>query len=165
MIVTERLRLREMTKNDEENLMEIFSDPIAMQYYPSTKTREDAQRWIQWNLDNYQKHGAGLWICEVKENGMFVGQCGIVPQIVDGVPEMEIGYLFARTHWGNGYATEAAVAAKDFGFKELHQPKLISMIYKPNTPSIKVAERVGMTLEKETLIKGRETLIYSIHAK
>ncbi len=163
MFETDRLKLRQMDANDEDNLMRIFSDPTAMQYYPSTKTREEAQRWIQWNLKNYESHGAGLWICELKENGIFVGQCGIVPQIVDEQHEMEIGYLFVRDYWGKGLATEAAKASKDFGFTKLGLKRLISMIYKPNSPSIKVAERVGMTFEKETLINNRETLIYSIN--
>jgi RimJ/RimL family protein N-acetyltransferase len=162
VIKTERLTLRQMDFHDEDNLMKIFSDPIAMRFYPSTKTREDAKKWIQWNLNNYEKHNSGLWICEYKENGDFVGMCGIVPQIVDEQHEMEIGYLLVREHWGKGLATEAAKASRDFGFNVLGLNRLISMIYKPNTPSIRVAERVGMTFEKETLIRGRETLIYSI---
>ncbi|WP_309241979.1 GNAT family N-acetyltransferase [Brevibacillus daliensis] len=162
MFETDRLKLRQMDENDEDNLMRIFSDPIAMQYYPSTKTKEQAQSWIKWNLKNYENNDVGLWICELKENGAYVGQCGIVPQIVNEQQEMEVGYLFVREFWGRGLATEAARASRDFGFTKLGLPRLISMIYKPNLPSIKVAERIGMTFEKETLIKNRETLIYSI---
>lgn len=162
---TDRLALRQMNENDEDHLMQIFSDPVAMQYYPSTKTREQARRWIQWNLNNYEKHGTGLWICELKEEGTFVGQCGIVPQTVDERSEMEIGYLFVRAHWGKGFATEAAMAVKEYGFTTMGRSRLISMIYKPNMPSMGVAKRIGMSFEKETWINNRETLIYSVHAK
>ncbi|OLO39411.1 GNAT family N-acetyltransferase [Alkalihalophilus pseudofirmus] len=156
------MTLREMNLQDEERLMEIFSDPIAMQYYTSTKTKEEAQKWINWNIKNYENYGVGLWICELKETGTFVGQCGIVPQMVDGKNEMEIGYLFVRNYWHRGLATEAALAVRDFGWKKLQLSRLISMIYERNIPSIKVAERIGMSLDKETLIKDRPTLIYSI---
>lgn len=97
ILETERLTLRKMIVQDEDHLMKIFSDPIAMQYYTSTKTREDAQKWINWNIKNYEKHQSGLWICELKETGKFIGQCGIVPQTVDGQHEMEIGYLLSET--------------------------------------------------------------------
>lgn len=161
---TERLKMREMDREDIHNLMRIFADPVAMQYYTSTFSEERAEAWIDWNLNNYEKHKAGLWICELKETGEFAGQCGIVPQTVDGEQEMEIGYLFVREQWGKGFATEAAIGAKEYGFDKLGLKRLISMIYEPNTPSIRVAERVGMQFEKRTLIKGRETRIYSIHA-
>ncbi|GED70116.1 hypothetical protein BRE01_38180 [Brevibacillus reuszeri] len=162
---TERLTLRQMTEDDEDNLMQIFSDRVAMQYYTSTKTREQAKNWIQWNARNYEEHGVGLWICEWKDTGEFVGQCGIVPQLVDEQPEMEIGYLFVRAYWGRGLATEAALAAKQHGFTAMGRNRLISMIYKPNLPSIQVAKRIGMSLEKETRINNRETFIFSVHAK
>lgn len=160
---TDRLRLREMNFSDVPHLMEIFSDPIAMRYYVSTKTVEEAEKWVRWNLTNYNSIGAGLWICELKDSGRFVGQCGIVPQVVDDKVEMEIGYLFSRAFWGQGLATEAANRAKEFGFEQMHVKRLISMIYIPNTPSIRVAERIGMSFEKETMIKNRETFIYSIN--
>jgi len=165
IVKTDRLVLRQMNENDEDHLMHIFSDPVAMQYYPSTKTREQARSWIQWNQNNYEKHGTGLWICELKEEGTFVGQCGIVPQTVDERSEMEIGYLFVRAYWGKGLATEAAMAVKEYGFTSMGRSRLISMIYKPNLPSIQVAKRIRMSFEKETRINNRETLIYSVHAK
>lgn len=108
VLTTERLTLRNMTKKDVCNLLEIFSDPIAMEYYPSTKDEKQTIEWIAKMLNNYAKHGTGLWIVEHKETGEFLGQCGIVPQEVEGVREMELGYSFARRVWGNGYATEAA---------------------------------------------------------
>ncbi|OCA91508.1 hypothetical protein A8F94_01355 [Bacillus sp. FJAT-27225] len=154
--------MREMNSQDTNHLMSIFSDSIAMQFYPATKTMEEADKWITWNLDLYKNYGAGLWICERKDDGTFTGQCGIVPQVVDDVNELEIGYLFAREHWGKGYATEAALAVKNYGFGQLGLNRLISMIFYKNQPSIRVAERIGMVLEKRTSVKDRETLIYSV---
>jgi RimJ/RimL family protein N-acetyltransferase len=163
ILETENLKLRKMNINDVENLMKIFSDPIAMQYYPSTYPKEVALKWINWNLVNYEKHQSGLWICELKEDGTFVGQCGIIPQVVDDVEEMEIGYLFVRDYWGKGLATEAAIAVRDYGFNNLGLQRLIATIYHKNTPSVKLAERIGMTFEKRTFVGKSDDFIYSIH--
>ncbi|WP_316570143.1 GNAT family N-acetyltransferase [Neobacillus sp. YIM B06451] len=163
LLETERLKFRQMEHNDIELLMEIFADPIAMQYYPSTYSREAAMKWINWNIQSYEKHGTGLWICELKENDLFVGQCGIIPQIVDGQAEMEIGYLLVRKCWGQGFATEAARGLLEFGFNELGLTRIIATIYHKNAPSIKVAERIGMKFEKRTFVGKSDDVIYSIH--
>ncbi|CAG9621924.1 GNAT family N-acetyltransferase [Sutcliffiella rhizosphaerae] len=159
---TERLTLREMNKDDVGNLMEIFSDPVAMKYYPSTKDKSQTMEWIEWTLNNYNQYGVGLWIVEDKVTGDFLGQCGLVPQEVDGEIEMEIGYLFVRSAWGNGYATEAALACKNYGFEQMKLRKIISLPDVDNVPSTKVAERIGMNIEKTVQKWGKEVYIYSV---
>jgi RimJ/RimL family protein N-acetyltransferase len=162
VISTERLILRKMNKDDVEHLMQIFSDPEAMKYYPATKDEKQTMEWIDWTLGNYAKYGVGLWIVENKETGEFLGQCGIVPQGVDGVTEMEIGYLFARRVWGKGYATEAAIACKKYGFDQIKLKKIISLPDVHNIPSAKVAERIGMKIEKTIHKWGKDVFVYSI---
>ncbi|WP_404456636.1 GNAT family N-acetyltransferase [Virgibacillus necropolis] len=161
MITTRRLRLREMNMGDADYLMEIFSDPIAMTHYPSTKDQDETMKWIEWTLSNYRNYGIGLWIVEDKESGEFLGQCGIVPQKFEDDVMMEIGYLFKRSAWGNGYATEAALACKNYGFKEKNYAKLISLIDLENEPSIKVAERIGMKCEGTVHRWGKDVYLYS----
>jgi RimJ/RimL family protein N-acetyltransferase len=151
-----------MKKDDVPLLLKIFSDPVAMTYYPSTKNEQSTMEWVDWTLNNYEAYGVGLWIVEERETGEFLGQCGIVPQNVEGIKEMEIGYLFVRNKWGKGYATEAASACKTYGFEKLKASKLISLPDVNNKPSIKVAERIGMTLEKKIYKWGKEVYVYSI---
>ncbi|MBD8497311.1 GNAT family N-acetyltransferase [Paenibacillus arenosi] len=165
VLSTERLILRKMTKDDVVALMEIFSDPEAMKYYPSTKNEQQASEWVDWTLRNYDTSGTGMWIVEDRATGGFLGQCGIVPQELDGVVEMEIGYLFARRVWGNGYATEAALACKKYGFEQLGLSKLISFVDINNTPSAKVAERIGMTVEKTIHKWEKELFVYAVTLK
>lgn len=162
---TERLSLRHMSDQDIPLLMEIFSDPVAMKYYPSTKTEEEARSWIDWNIRNYNNFGVGLWIVEDVHTGEFYGQCGITPQQVENQIEMEIGYLFARRAWGNGYATEAAIACRKYGFKIKGYSKLISLILPTNLPSIGVALRNEMQLERYVECKGRTHAVYSIYQR
>lgn len=161
---TDRLKIRRMRRDDVKNLLEIFADPVAMVYYPSIKDEIETKKWIEWTIDNYHKYGVGLWIVEDKQNGKFLGQCGIVPQKVDGQVQMEIGYSFVRDAWGNGYATEAANACKDHGFHTLKYKRLVSLIDPENHPSIKVAERVGMSFEKQINKWDKDMLLYAITA-
>lgn len=87
MLETSRLVLREMTPNDIDDLMTIFSDALAMRYYPSTKTVEEGLAWIHWNQSSYHGHGFGLWIMERKEDGCFIGQCGLTVQQIPALDQ------------------------------------------------------------------------------
>lgn len=164
ILETERMLLRQLTRNDVHNLLGIFSDPIAIQYYPSTKSREETEEWIRRNLESYQKYGIGLWAAILKDSKEFAGQCGLVVQHVDGKTEIEIGYLFLRKYWGQGLATEAALACRNYGFTSLNFPRLISLINPNNRQSRRVAEKIGMTLEKEVTWEktGNIQCVYAI---
>lgn len=162
ILITKRLILRKMNQEDASHLLQIFSDPVAMRYYPSTKNENETREWIDWTLNNYAKYGVGLWIVEDKATGDFLGQCGIVPQEVDGEIIMEIGFLFVRRAWGKGYATEAATACKKFGFEQLNESEMISLVDVHNTPTSKVAERIGMSVKKKINKWEKEILVYSV---
>ncbi|SFJ13692.1 GNAT family N-acetyltransferase [Thermoflavimicrobium dichotomicum] len=160
---TSRLQARKLTLLDVDHLLKIFTDPIAMAYYPSTKTREETIEWIKRNLQMYQNEGMGLWAIELKQSQTFIGQCGLVIQEVEGQKEIEIGYLFIRDFWGNGYATEAAHACKEYGFHVLQQQRFISLIDPRNEASKGVAKRIGMNKEKEIVKWGKNIEVYAVH--
>ena len=101
---TERMVLRPMDMNDVDDLMGIFSDPVAMRYYPGTKSRQEAEEWVRGMLASYRDHGFGQWVAILKDSGEFAGQCGLTVQEVEGEEEVEIGYLFLRKFWGRGLA-------------------------------------------------------------
>ena len=164
VLETERLILRELTGDDVENLLTIFSDPVAMRFYPSTKSREATKRWIEWNRTGYHERHHGLWAMIDKASNRFVGECGIVAQTIDGVDESEIGYHVKRELWGRGYATEGAIACREHGFGVLGKTRLVSWIHPDNQMSIRVAEKTGMELDRITKDKqGRPALLYAVH--
>jgi RimJ/RimL family protein N-acetyltransferase len=164
MIVLEtlRLRLRQMTEDDADNLLGIFTDPEAMRFYPATKDRRETEAWINWNLRSYEEHGIGLWIAEAHETGRFVGQCGLTMQEVEGAWEPEVGYLFLREYWGQGYATEAAAASLNYGFRQRGYERIICLPSAANLPSRRVAERLGMHLEREIERRGIRMCVYAL---
>jgi ribosomal-protein-alanine N-acetyltransferase len=162
VIQTERIVLRQMEMDDVDNLMGIFSDPVAMRFYPNTKSRQEAEEWVRRVQESYRDNGFGLWVAVLEDSGEFAGQCGLTVQEVEGKNEVEIGYLFLRRFWGHGLATEAARAARDHGFHMPGCERLVSLIDPGNLASRRVAEKVGLTLEKEVEKWGKRICVYAI---
>ncbi|MBA2712674.1 MAG: GNAT family N-acetyltransferase [Rubrobacteraceae bacterium] len=161
VLETERLVLRKMGMSDVDNLMGIFSDPMAMRYYPNTKSRGEAEEWVRWTLGSYRDHGFGQWVAILKDSGEFAGQCGLTVQEVEGDREVEIGYLFLRRFWRRGLATEAARMVRDLGFALGHE-RLVSIIDPGNRASRRVAEKTGLTLEKVAWKSNKKVCVYSV---
>jgi ribosomal-protein-alanine N-acetyltransferase len=146
---TDRLVLRPFAEDDVDGIHAVLGDPETMRYYPAPFTLEKSRRWIEWNLANYRDHGHGLWVLESKETGRLVGDCGLVPQTVEGRREVEVGWHVHRDHQRQGLATEAGRECCRYAFEELGMSRLISLIRPENVPSRRVAEKLGMTVEKE----------------
>lgn len=132
-----------MTPADLDNMAALLGDPLVMTYYPAPKTRDEAAEWIAWNEENYAEFGYGLWIVETLE-GTFLGDCGLTWQDVNGRPELEIGYHMRADIQGQGFATEAANACKDFARDVLRARHLVAIIHPDNMASRRVAEKIGM---------------------
>jgi RimJ/RimL family protein N-acetyltransferase len=145
---TERLYLRELTRNDREELEKILSDPESMKHYPAPFSREKVEKWIDWNRDNYRDFGHGLWAVILKEGRVFLGDCGITFQDIDGERLPELGYHVKKEYWNRGFATEAAEACISYAFDTLNYPALYTYTKDDNRPSARVAEKNGMSFVK-----------------
>ena len=143
-LVTERLVLRPLEERDLDPLSRILGDPLAMRFFPRPRTRDESRVWIARNQERYTVDGHGLWAVERRSDGAFLGDCGLVMQRPEGRPEVEVGYHFAREHWGQGYATEAAGACVRLAFEVLRAPRVIALIRPENLPSARVAGRLGL---------------------
>ena len=152
ILETERLYLRKLTLADRAALCETLQDKEAMYAYEHAFSDEEADAWLARQIARYQEDGFGLWAVVRKEDGAFLGQCGITMQDVHGKRVPEIGYLLARKYWHMGYATEAARACKQYAFETLGLPAVYSIIRENNLPSRRVAERNGMRVV-DTLVK------------
>jgi ribosomal-protein-alanine N-acetyltransferase len=109
-------------------------------------------------------HGFGQWVVLLRSSGEFVGQCGLTAQEEEeGEKEIEIGYLLLRKFWGRGFATEAAIAARDYGFHTFGYERLVSLIDTGNRASRRVAEKVGLTLEKKVWKWNKMVCVYAIN--
>ena len=161
---TSRLILRKFNESDVDPLLGFRGDPEVMRFSISgPETREDIQtKYLPSCLRRYSRDGLGQWAVVRKIDGICVGECGICVQEVADDRVFEISYRMRRDCWGTGLATEAARACRDYGFKKAGLHRLISIIESENAASIRVAEKMGMTLEKRASFHGISVLIYSV---
>ena len=158
---TTRLTFREMTPADIEAMAGLLGDPEVMAFYPRPKTRAEALAWIAWNERLYREHGFGLWLLEDAATGAFVGDCGLTLQEVGGRTEVEVGYHVVAALQGRGYATEAALATRDFARDVLGLDRIVAIIDPGNAPSRRVAEKIGLAVEREVDWSGKRVLVYA----
>jgi RimJ/RimL family protein N-acetyltransferase len=158
---TERLAFRDMTDSDLGLMADLLGDPEMMTFYARPRDRAEALDWIRWNQRLYRERGFGLWVIELRETGEFVGDCGLTTQEVDGTTEIEVGYHVHRSLQGRGYGTEAAAATRDWARDVLGLERLIAIIHPSNVASQRVAEKIGLTLEKEIVRHGRPRQVYA----
>ena len=151
-----------MSRDDLDFVSGMLGDAETMRFYPKPLTREESAGWIDRRLTQYELHGHSLWLVELTGTGEPVGQVGLVPQLVDGVLESEIGYLVSRAHWRKGIAAEAAAGVRDFAFKSLNRDYVISLVRPVNTPSQAVARSIGMSVERATNFANLEHLVFSM---
>jgi RimJ/RimL family protein N-acetyltransferase len=161
---TSRLILRKFNESDVDPLLGFRGDPEVMRFsITGPETREGIQtKYLPSCLRRYTRDGLGQWAVVRKSDGICVGECGICVQEADGEREFEISYRMRRDCWGKGLATEAARACRDYGFKEAGLRRLISIIESENAASIRVAEKLGMTLERRALFHDIPVLIFSV---
>ena len=161
---TPRLILRQFNESDLEAIFSFQGDPEVMRFsIKGPATREDIQaKYLPSCLKRYARDGLGQWAVVRKSDGICIGECGICAQEVEGGREFEISYRIRRDCWGNGLATEAAQACRDHGFKQADLRRLISIIESENAASIRVAEKMGMTLERSASFHNIPVLIYSV---
>ena len=146
ILETPRLLLREMTTSDLPAICRVLQDEKTMYAYEHAFSDEEAQAWLNNQLRRYREDGFGLWAVVLKESGEIIGQCGITLQDVNGEWVPEVGYLFERAYWHQGFATEAAIACKEYAFSVLGLDTVYSIIRDNNIDSQNVAKRNGMTI-------------------
>jgi RimJ/RimL family protein N-acetyltransferase len=144
---TERLTLRAWRPSDREPFAALNADPVAMEHFPSTLTREESDAFADRIESRLRERGWGLWAVEVDGVADFVGFVGLNEASFGApfTPAVEVGWRMAREHWGHGYATEAARAVVATGFGQLGLAEIVSFTIPANRRSRAVMERLGMT--------------------
>ena len=152
ILETDRLWLREWTQKDFGPLSKILQDDDVMYAYEGALSDAEVRDWLDRQLDNYMRLGFGLWAVLHKETGEIIGQCGLTVQSIRDRQVLEVGYQFQKAYWGYGYATEAAMACRDYAFDTLNANSVYAIIRDSNLASRNVALRMAMT-RLDTLVK------------
>ena len=164
ILETPRLLLRHLRASDLDSLYSLYCDPDVIRYIPDApKNYDETRAELEWHMHGLPEHPElGLWATIYKETGKFIGRCGLLPWTLDGHDEVEVAFSIGKAYWGQGLGTEAAGAVLEYGFGPLNLPRLICLIDRDNSASIKVAEKIGMAFEKEGRDEIGPFLLYSV---
>jgi ribosomal-protein-alanine N-acetyltransferase len=165
ILETKRLLLRHLEPDDLDDLFRLYRDPDIRRYFPEgTLTYEETKEELEWFFNGHPEHPElGLWATIHKDSNQFIGRCGLLPWTIDGSYEVEVAYMIAKEYWRQGLGSEAAQAILEYGFDHLQVSRLICMIDKENQASMKVAQKIGMSFEREAVDETGPFLIYSRH--
>lgn len=157
-IETDRLVLRLPRLEDAEAWSVATEDAEVMRFIGGSDAA--ANQSIERFLERWDANGFGQYAIEHREDGAFLGRIGLLvwdtrgwrrstlPEAGDA-GEIELGWALLRSHWGHGYATEAAEAVRAAAWADLELERLVSLIHPDNARSIHVAERLGARFDRE----------------
>ena len=139
--------MRRWREDDLPPFAALNADPVVMEHFPSTLTRQESDALVVRITAQLDDLRYGLWALEVRDSGEFVGFAGLALQTFPAhfTPAVEVGWRLKRSAWGHGYATEAALAALDYGFVVAELDEIVSMTAVTNLRSQRVMQRIGMT--------------------
>jgi RimJ/RimL family protein N-acetyltransferase len=162
-LTTDRLSFRHPVMEDHQWWMEYINNAEAIRFMPFTLGSEaDAKGFIQRSLDRIARDGSCLNVVSGRTTNKPVGMVGLLVQEVDGIAELEVGYHLLPSAWGKSFATEAAIACKEFARRHALAPSVISLIDPDNFKSQAVAKRNGMSFEKNTVFRGTPAMVFRI---
>jgi ribosomal-protein-alanine N-acetyltransferase len=171
---TERLLLRPPVPEDAVPLAPMYADPEVMRYLGEGRvlSRKETERSVRRMIESWEADGFGLFTTVRKEDDLVIGRVGLIlwnPETwqttrvdAEGPKELEVGYTIGRPYWGNGYATEAAAAARDLALGELGARRLIAMIIHGNDASENVARKLGFEYEKDIRFGRRGAKLFAL---
>jgi ribosomal-protein-alanine N-acetyltransferase len=175
---TDRLVLRTPVPEDAEALAPMYADPEVMRYVGDgrTLTRLDTERSVKRMIERWEADGFGLFTTVRKEDEEVIGRVGLLvwntdtwepttrAEAADVPSEVEVGYTLGRPYWGQGFATEAAGAVRDYALQALGANRLIALIIHGNTASENVARKLGLEYERDIMLGRREAQLFAMDA-
>lgn len=149
IIETKRLFLRKVSIEDAGVILALLNEPSFIRNIGDrgVRTLENARDYIINRLiASYEKFGFGMYLVVLKDSGSPTGLCGLVKR--DGLDDVDIGYAFLPQFWSKGYATETALAVKEYAKNTIGLKRLVAITDPANEGSIRVLEKIGLEFEK-----------------
>jgi RimJ/RimL family protein N-acetyltransferase len=175
---TDRLLLRAPVPDDVEALAPMYGDPEVMRYVGDGRalTPAETERSVRRMIERWEADGFGLFTTVRKSDGAVIGRVGLLvwntatwepttrAEDGNGPTEVEVGYTLGRAYWGQGYATEAAAAVRDYALRELGAGRLIALIVHGNTASENVARKLGLEYECDIKLGRRDAQLFALES-
>lgn len=163
MFQTARLYLRPRSHDDIDALVVMHGDPDVMQFVGDGRVLTEPERRaaVVEGLASSMPSGLGIWsVFPRKAHDDLLGSVFLVP--LPDTSLIEIGWRFRRDTWGKGYATEAASAILDYGFKTLDLDEIVAVVYLENTRSVRVIEKLGLKAAGTCFAYGQDLPIFRL---
>jgi RimJ/RimL family protein N-acetyltransferase len=163
ILETKRLILDEIKEDRFDELANLLANEKVHRFFSKTLNRNESHEFLETIKKRQREDGVSFWAVIRKNDSKFLGICGLLKQIIDGKYEIEVGYRINDIFWGKGYGTEAAEGCIKYAKDKLELTSVISLILPENKQSIRVAEKNGLKLEKESMFHGQIHHVYRIH--
>lgn len=150
-IETKRLLLRTIQPNDVDALINLWTDPDITRFMGGPREEFSLRRNLHEDVRNPTQYQFNLWPVIEKETEKLIGHCGLLEKEIDGKNEIELVYVIAKSAWNKGFAGEIAQALANYAREKMAINRLVSLIDPMNIPSQRLAEKLGMHLQKEIL--------------
>ena len=157
IVETDRLGMREFSPQDAEEMYALNEDWEVIKYTGDVafESVEETKEFLK-NYSDYKRNGFGRWIVELKETKEILGWCGLKRHQSGAV---DIGYRFSQKNWGKGYASESAKACLKYGFEVLKLDEIIANADDDNKKSIRVFDKIGLSLVEKKPRDGFENAV------
>lgn len=151
IIETERLYLRTWEPSDAQPYWIINQDAKVVEFLSGSMTMEEVKQFMDRANQQQETKGFTLWATELKATHELIGFIGLNYPNWDAhfLPALEISWRLGSQYWGNGYATEGAKAALEFGFNTIGLDEIISFTVPMNHRSIRVMEKIGLQRDQQ----------------
>ena len=155
MLTTARLRLELLSYDDSGFIRDLLNERGFIEYIgdKGVRTQEDAEQYLRAGpIGSYEENGFGLYLVRLDDSGEAIGICGLLKR--DGFDDPDLGFAFCESHWGQGYASEAARAVLNYGHSDLGLDRIIAMADAANEASVRVLEKLGFRFEGKVTMPG-----------
>jgi [ribosomal protein S5]-alanine N-acetyltransferase len=161
---TKRLQLRHFEPDDLAPLYALYRDAEMRKYYPDgTRTLEETKEELDYFLQGHPRHPElGLWATIERSSGEFLGRCGLLPWDIEGKDEVELAFMIKKERWREGFATEASHGIIKHASQVLGLRRLVCLVVPGNAASAGVAEKVGMSFEREFTDEYGPSQLYAL---
>ena len=161
-LLTERLELRPHRAEDADFMVELNSDPEVTRYVPDGPLEgpHQANDLIVKIRNQFMDRKIGRFLVIERQTGKKLGWCGL--KWLEDVQEIDLGYRFMRSAWGQGYAFEAAKACLEYGFNSLNFERITAQIMPDNKGSIGVAKKLQMKELNHVIEDDLEFVVFEI---
>jgi RimJ/RimL family protein N-acetyltransferase len=155
VLETERLILRPFRENDLDELLALSHEGAG-----TPRTQEETRERLRRAVSHWEEYEIGHWALLHKEDGGFIGRCGVA--YPEGPGDAELSYALVKRYWGQGLATEAVRRVLQYAFDVAGLPRVVGVALAENLASQRVMLRAGLSFRRFMQYDGKEAVLYAI---